>query len=120
MKLLKQYFSSHQAELDSLKLENQGILSHVSSKHSHSLGGLVTGTFSVGLWVVFVHQFNDAEAFIADDSYEVKAGFNDEEIATLKAEFQKEGSTILNRFIIYALIGILAFGIVTSSIIYYF
>tara|TARA_B100001063_G_C16488089_1_gene416001 strand:- start:107 stop:472 length:366 start_codon:yes stop_codon:yes gene_type:complete len=120
MKLLKQYFSSHQAELDSLKLENQGILTHVSSKHSHSLGGLVTGAFSVGLWIIFAHQFNDAKAFIADDSYEVQVGFSDEEIATLRSAFQKESVIILNRFISHALIGISTFGAVIASIIYYF
>jgi len=97
MKLLKQYFSSHQAELDALNLENQGIVVHVSSKHSHSLGGLVTGAFSVGLWVVFDHQFNDAQSFITDDSFDVKAGFTDEELSNLKAEFQTESSTLLNR-----------------------
>ena len=119
MKLLKQYFSSHQAELDALNLENQGIVVHVSSKHSHSLGGLVTGAFSVGLWVVFDHQFNDAQSFIANDSCDIKDGFTDEELATLKAEFQKKRSKLLNQFIIYASSGLITFGAVITLIIYY-
>lgn len=120
MKLLKQYFSSHQAELDALNLENQGIVVHVSSKHSHSLGGLVTGAFSVGLWVVFDHQFNDAQSFIADDSFEVKDGFTAEELANLRVEFQTESSTLLNHFIVCALFGLFTFGAITTSIICYF
>ena len=119
MKLLKQYFSSHQAELDALNLENQGIVVHVSSKHSHSLGGLVAGAFSVGLWVVFDHQFNDAQSFITDDSFDVKAGFTDEELSNLKAEFQTESSTLINRFIVWSLFGLFTFGAITTSIIYY-
>ena len=35
MKLVKQYSSSRYAELDALALQNQGILTHVSSKHSY-------------------------------------------------------------------------------------
>ena len=61
MKLLQQYHSSRQAELDSLELEQEGILAHVSSKHSHSLSGVVTGAFTVGLWAVFDHQYEDAK-----------------------------------------------------------
>jgi hypothetical protein len=80
----------------------------------------VTGAFSVGLWVVFDHQFNDAQSFIADDSFEVKDGFTAEELANLKVDFQTESSTLLNHFIVCALFGLFTFGAITTSIICYF
>ena len=106
MKLLQQYHSSRQAELDSLVLEQQGILAHVSSKHSHSLSGVVTGAFTVGLWAVFDHQYEDAKAYLADATHEVTSGFSVDELANVKTDSEHYSYAALNRFLIYTFGGI--------------
>ena len=118
MKLLHQYPSSRQAELSALLLEQQGIVAHVSSKHSQSLVGWVNGAFSVGLWVVFDHQLADAKAFIADHSYNVKAGFTIEEMADLKQHSDKDTYSTLNRFLIYTFLGLSVVTALGAIVIY--
>jgi len=106
MKLLKEYSSSRYAELDALALESQGILAHVSSKHSYSLGGFVTGVFSVGLWVVFDHQTEDANMFLKDSSHEVRTGFSPAELEDLKEHSKIHSYSTLNRFLVYVFTGL--------------
>ena len=118
LKLLQQYFSHRHAELDALYLEQQGMLTHVSSKHSQSLGGWVTGAFSVGLWVVFDDQFADAKSFIADHSHSVKSGFSVEEIADLKQHSEKDTYLTLNRFLIYTFLGLSVVTVLVAIVIY--
>ena len=118
LKLLQQYFSNRHAELDALYLEQQGILTHVSSKHSQSLGGWVTGAFSVGLWVVFDDQFADAKSFIADHSHSVKSGFSIEEMADLKQHSEKDTYLTLNRFLIYTFLGLSVVIVLVAIVIY--
>jgi|TARA_B110000908_G_scaffold97751_1_gene115409 hypothetical protein len=118
MKLLHQYHSSRQAELSALLLEQQGIVAHVSSKHSQSLGGWVTGAFSVGLWAVFDHQFADAKAFIADHSHNVKTGFTIEEMADLKQHSEKDTYSSLNRFLIYTFLSLSVVTALFAIVIY--
>tara|TARA_B110000093_G_scaffold73756_1_gene80131 strand:- start:389 stop:766 length:378 start_codon:yes stop_codon:yes gene_type:complete len=118
LKLLHQYLSNRHAESDALNLEQQGILTHVSSKHSQSLGGWVTGAFSVGLWVVFDHQLADAKAFIADHSHNVKTGFTIEEMADLKQHSDKDTYSTLNRFLIYTFLGLSVVTALGAIVIY--
>jgi hypothetical protein len=114
MKLLQQYHSSRQAELDSLVLEQQGILAHVSSKHSHSLSG-----FTVGLWAVFDHQYEDAKAYLADATHEVTSGFSVDELANVKTDSEHYSYAALNRFLIYTFGGIGSAIVLVATYIYW-
>ena len=116
MKLVHQYHSSRQAELDSLMLEQQGILAHVSSKHSHSLSGFVTGAFTVGLWAVFDHQYEDAKAYLIDQTHPVTSGFSEDELANVKRSSENYSYAALNRFLVYAFAGL---GTATAMLIAY-
>ena len=118
MKLLKEYSSSRCAELDALALENQGILTHVSSKHSYSLGGFVTGVFSVGLWVLFDHQTEDANMFLEDSSHEVSTGFSPAEQEDLKEQSKYHSHSALNRFLIYVFTGLGISAVLVSFLVY--
>ena len=118
MKLVKQYSSSRYAELDALALENQGILTHVSSKHSYSLGGFVTGVFSVGLWVIFDHQTEDANMFLEDSSHEVSTGFSPAEQEDLKEQSKYHSHSALNRFLIYVFTGLGISAVLVSFLLY--
>jgi len=118
MKLVKQYSSSRYAELDALALENQGILTHVSSKHSYSLGGFVTGVFSVGLWVIFDHQTEDANMFLEDSSHEVSTGFSPAELEDLKEHSKYHSHSALNRFLIYVFTGLGISAVLVSFLVY--
>jgi hypothetical protein len=118
MKLLGKYESSRLAEIHALALENQGIMVHVSSRHSHSLGAWVTGAFSVGLWVVFDHQIDDAKAFISDHNYEVISGFSAEEILRLQDHAYNYTYLAFNRFLIFACLGLFAVISIIAARIY--
>jgi hypothetical protein len=106
MKLIQQYHSVREAEIDGLLLEQMGIITHVSSKHSHSLSGIVTGVFSVGLWVVFYHQEADARAFLSDNDHQVTTGFSSEQMAEIKTTSDLQSHRTLNRFLIYAVVAL--------------
>jgi hypothetical protein len=119
VKLLQQYYSSRQAELDSLVLEQQGILVHVSSKNSHSLSGFVTGAFTVGLWAVFDHQYEDAKAYLADATHEVTSGFSVDELANVRTDSEHYSYAALNRFLIYTFGGIGSAIVLVATYIYW-
>ena len=106
MKLIQQYHSVREAEIDGLLLEQMSIITHVSSKHSHSLSGIVTGVFSVGLWVVFYHQEADARAFLSDNDHQVTTGFSSEQMAEIKTTSDLQSHRTLNRFLIYAVVAL--------------
>jgi len=106
MKLIRHYHSVGEAEIDGLLLEQVGIITHVSSKHSQSLSGIVTGVFSVGLWVVFDHQESDARAFLSDNDHQVTTGFSSEQIAEIKTTSDLQSHRTLNRFLIYAVVAL--------------
>jgi hypothetical protein len=118
MKLIKEYSSSRHAELDALALGNQGILTHVSSKHSYSLGGFVTGVFSVGLWVVFDQQLYDANMFLEDSSHEVSTGFSPKELEDLNEHSEHHSHSFYNRFLVYALSGLGIVAVMVSLLFY--
>ncbi|MDB2343643.1 DUF2007 domain-containing protein [Porticoccaceae bacterium] len=118
MKLIQHYHSVREAEIDGLLLEQAGILTHVSSKHSHSLSGLVTGVFSVGLWVIFDHQEQDARAFLKDNDHPVTSGFSAEQIADIKTTSDLQSHHKLNQFLIYALVALATVIGVLATIVY--
>ena len=60
MKLLNKYLTLTDAEDMAERLENQGIVTHISSKRSHSLASHRTGAINVGLWVILENQYQDA------------------------------------------------------------
>ncbi|MDB2635475.1 hypothetical protein N9Y40_08305, partial [Porticoccaceae bacterium] len=93
-------------------------LTHVSSKHSHSLSGLVTGVFSVGLWVIFDHQEQDARAFLKDNDHPVTSGFSAEQIADIKTTSDLQSHHKLNQFLIYALVALATVIGVLATIVY--
>ena len=118
MKLIQHYHSVREAEIDGLLLEQAGIITHVSSKHSHSLSGLVTGVFSVGLWVIFDHQEQDARAFLTDNDHPVTSGFSAEQITDIKTTSDLQSHHKLNQFLIYALVALATVIGVLATIVY--
>jgi hypothetical protein len=118
MKLLQQYHGMRQAEIDALLLEQQGIVTHLSSRHSHSLSGFVTGVFSVGLWNVFDHQFENAKAFLEDNTHQVKSGFSAAELVDIQAHSAERSYKTLNQFLTYVIVGISAIICALSLTIY--
>ncbi len=62
MKLLHKYNSLNRAEKRARYLESKGVKIFISSKLSYEFGGVKTGVFYVGLWVVHNRQYNDAIA----------------------------------------------------------
>lgn len=106
MKLLKQYSSISDAECAAKKLEDRGILTHVSSKQSKALSAQKTGAFHVGLWSVLEHQNYDAISFLQNSKHEITSALSKEELIQLKQQAKTSSFKTINRLLVYAFSGI--------------
>ena len=107
MQLIQQYYSLLDAEYAALALRQEGIITHISSKHSFNMSGYVTGAFKVGLWSVLDGQHQDACDFICDNNHEVTTGISEQEMVEL--ESSSDMKRIVNQFLIHAIAGLAVF-----------
>ncbi|MEZ5530134.1 MAG: hypothetical protein R3E57_09465 [Porticoccaceae bacterium] len=90
-----------QAEDAALRLRQQGILTHISSKNSFVVSGYVTGAFKVGLWAVLDAQYKDACAYLADENHEVTSGLPEEELLKLESASDQHAYRVFNKFLFF-------------------
>ena len=109
MKILKQFSDLTDAERLAEKLENKGIVTHVSSKRSHSLSRHRTGSINVGVWAVLEHQYQDAYEYLHNPKHKITTGLSSEEILNLKQQSSTVSYKSLNKFIFFAFSGVLIF-----------
>lgn len=110
MKLLRQYQYSSDAERVADKLRNRGILCHVSSKQSHSLGPY-SGVVSVGLWVVLNSQYRDALAVLDNPRHKVENPLAEEEMLELEAYAATRVAKVAERYL-YPVLVVLSFALI--------
>ena len=100
MRLIAEYLDLMEAEDAAMRLRREGILTHISSKHSFVISGYVTGAFQVGLWAVLDSQYEDARAYLADENHEVTSGLSEEELSRLETKASQNSYTVFNRFLL--------------------
>lgn len=117
MKLVSQFSSPEEAEGASQLLEANGIATFISSEMSNRLGGLFTGAFHVGLWVVLDQQFHDAHQLLADPTHRVSRKLSDSEMMQLKASVQSSDMSQIVWFLFRLLILVLLFALGVSILV---
>lgn len=106
MQLIEQYHDLYDAQDVAMELRRRGILTHISSKHSHNMSGYITGTFRVGLWAVLDSQYKDACAFVLDRNHEITTGLAEKEIQRIEAQAKQSSTRLFSRFINLVLAGL--------------
>ena len=99
MKLIAQYPDLMSAQDASLRLRQQGILTHISSRNSFVASGFLTGAFTVGLWAVLDHQYHDACSYLVDPSHHIASGLAEQEILKLEQHASKHSFNFFNKLI---------------------
>lgn len=99
MQLIAKYLDLMEAEADALRLRHRGILTHISSKHSFSTSGYITGAFEVGLWAVLDSQYQDACSYLADENHEITSGLPEDELLQFEAETNQSAYNVFNKVI---------------------
>ncbi len=100
MQLIGQYYDLFEAEDIALRLREQGIATHISSRHSSVMSGFVTGAFKVGVWAVLDSQYEDACAFLADRRHKITTGLSAEELAGLEEVSRRGAYSLFNKLLI--------------------
>ena len=108
MKLLREFDSTFEATELSEKLENKGILTHVSSTHSHSLSRSATGEVKCGLWIVLNNQYNDAKKIIDGESEHVTNPLTQQQIIELKRQTKLMAPNLVIRHLTKVIAGLFA------------
>jgi len=116
MKLLKQYYSLEDAEALSRRLEKKGIAIFISSRRSHNLGGLFTGAFKVGVWVILNHQYQDAIQLVANKRHEVLNPLTEDEIQHLKTDMKGKTAGAL----LFTLLKLIVLFVIIIGAVFYF
>lgn len=114
MKLIAQYHDLMQAEDAALRLRQQGILTHISSKNSFVASGFLTGAFTVGLWTVLDSQHTDACAYLADEHHKVTSGLPEEELLQLEANSDQHAYQVFNNFLFVT--GLLVLALILTAV----
>ena len=102
MKLLGTYASIIEANRVAGYLREQGILCKVSDVNTYNYWA-ITGVTDVRVWVVLDHQWEDAQALMADDDHVPRNPLPSEDIAYLESSQSQHYQQIM-----YACIGLLA------------
>ena len=85
MKLLTEYESESEADIASIRLEQKGVATFVSSRRTFNFPLVAIGVPTVGLWVVLDDQFDDANALLFNPDHEVTHALSFDEIQKIKA-----------------------------------
>lgn len=85
MKLITKFSSRDDADEASRLLETNGVATFISSKRSHRIGGLFTGAFHVGLWVILDEQYQDAQRLLSDPNHRVERKLTQSEISEIRS-----------------------------------
>ncbi len=109
MQLIGKYLDLMEAEHAAMRLRQRGILTHISSKHSFSTSGYITGAFEVGLWAILDSQYQDACAYLSDENHEITSGLTEEEMVQFEAKANQSSYNVFNKFIFYTGLIVLAF-----------
>ena len=104
MKLLTEYSSAVDAENEAEKMENRGVLVHVSLKGPRDMAMFSGGSDKVGLWIVFDHQWQDANMYLRNRRHVVKTSFSAKELSDLQKKMGSEGRDLLLRWVVSILI----------------
>lgn len=113
MKLVSKFTAAFEAEEASKLLEENGIATFVSSKKSNQLGGIFTGAFHVGLWVVLDDQYVDAQRLLLDPNHKVSNKLSRTEITKLRQSVHTTDMSGVLRILFQLLIvaALFAFGV---------
>ena len=84
MKLVTEYETESEADIASMRLEQKGIATFVSSRRTMNIPLGAIGMPTVGLWVVLDDQFDDANALLFDPDHEVAHALSFDEIQKIK------------------------------------
>lgn len=101
MKLLGTYSSVIEANRVAGFLREQGILCKVSDVNTYNYWA-ITGVTDVRVWVVLDHQWEDAQALMADDEHVPRNALPSEDIAFLESSQPQHYQQIM-----YACFGLL-------------
>ncbi len=116
MKLIQQYPGLVTAQDAALRLRQQGILTHLSSKNSFVVSGYITGAFKIGLWVVLDEQYFDACEYLRNSEHIVETGLSEAQLQALEAQASEQSFHFFNRIIAFTLMGLLT---TISGIVYF-
>lgn len=114
MKLLDRFEDVIEAEEVARQLEALGIPAYVSATNSHLFGRIQTGALKVAVWIVLNHQFEDAKAYLEDDSHLVTTGLSVAEMAEIQEQTSDYAFRFFNRALLFGVLTILAFVAVTG------
>jgi len=104
MKLLNEYYDIIDAEILAEELEYLGIVTHISSKKSHSISSHITGAIKVGLWAVLEEQYEDAASYLKNPEHQITTGISAKKISKMKTKAKVSANEALNKFIAYTFI----------------
>ncbi len=88
MKLLTQYETESEADVASIRLEQKGIATFVSSRRPMGFPLGTIGPPMIALWVVLDDQFDDATALLFNPDHTVVHALSPDEIETIKNGIQ--------------------------------
>ena len=111
MKLLGTYSSVIDANHVAAYLRDKGILCKVSDINTYNYWA-ITGVTEVRVWVVLDHQWEDAQALLADDDHVPDSALHAEDI-----RFLEDSQPLHNQQIMYAALGLLGAVILLLTIL---
>lgn len=126
MKLVTEYFDSHEAEQTSNRIRSAGVMTVVTSVRSHNLSSFRTGALKVGLWVVFDDQYDDAIQLLDNPTHQPARKISLVEMEKLQKSarvrfkgfkekiFEKIG-TVLLAVILISLLAYVVIGIINDA-----
>ncbi|RLQ20835.1 hypothetical protein DWB85_15680 [Seongchinamella sediminis] len=114
MKLLGTYSSIIEANRVAGFLRGQGILCKVSDINTYNYWA-ITGVTEVRVWVVLDHQWEDAQALLADDAHVPRNPLPAEDIALLESSQPRHYQQIMHACIGLLAVVVLALFILFSS-----
>jgi hypothetical protein len=115
MKLIANYESVSGADQASMLLGTQGIVTHVSSRGTKSLGYIIPNIANAGLWAILDHQHADAVSFLNDNDHRVTTGLSEAELS----EFNEVASSnIFNSLNKAIMVGVLLIVVMVFAVAY--
>ncbi len=85
-------------------LEDNGIATFLSGRHTNRLHGIFAGAFQVGLWVILDEQLDDALRLLEDPDHEVSRKLSRAEIISIREDVNSSDMTSVLRPLIQLLV----------------
>lgn len=115
MKLIASFESVSGADQSAMLLGTQGIVTHVSSRGTNSLGYIIPNIANAGLWAILDHQHEDAVSFLNDNDHTVTTGLSELELVEFNAVASDNIFNSLNKAI---LVGVALIAVMVVAVAY--